>query len=119
MASSIATPKSFPDKEEKLELIQTPCGLLLPIVSDVSPSSTDLGKVAIPDSLVPDSAMRALTRLLEHPETVGLAAYELGRESEGLFLNAEVPMPLASVVKVVELVAYAEAVNEGRIDPAA
>ena len=34
-----------------------------------------------------------------------------------MYLNADVPMPLASVVKVLHLVAYAEAVAAGDLDP--
>jgi beta-lactamase class A len=67
--------------------------------------------------MVPDSALPALEQLLDEPGSVGLAAYRVGREAEGAYLNADVPMPLASVVKVIHLVAYAEAVAAGELDP--
>ncbi len=105
---------------EEIEVAETiRCGSKLPVISVVKPSINDLEGILLPDSLVPDEALPALRRLIENPGSVGLAAFEIGRESDGVFLNADAPMPLASVVKVVNLVAYAEAVDEGRIDPAA
>jgi D-alanyl-D-alanine carboxypeptidase len=47
-----------------------------------------------------------------------LAAYQIGQESEGIYLNADVSMPLASVVKIINLVAYAEGVAAQQLDPA-
>ena len=41
----------------------------------------------------------------------------LARKTQGVYLNADTPMPLASVVKVLHLVAYAEAVAAGELDP--
>ncbi len=67
--------------------------------------------------MMPEAAKEAWDYMLESPETVGLAAYRVGDEANGVYLNADVPMPLASVVKIVYLVAYVEAVAAGELDP--
>jgi D-alanyl-D-alanine carboxypeptidase len=56
--------------------------------------------------------------MLLEPGSVSLAAFELGREAEGVYLNPDLSLPLASVVKVIHLIAYAEAVQNGELDPA-
>jgi hypothetical protein len=95
------------------------CGLILPVtLNEATPDITRFENRAELPPAVPEGARAALERLLSVPGTVGLAAYEVGREAEGAYLNADVPMPLASVVKVVNLVAYAEAVAAGALDPA-
>lgn len=99
-----------------------PCGQILPIlpVHDVTPlEALDPAPQELDLLLerLPDAALPALERILERPETVGLAAYHVGQEEQGAYLNEGVPMPLASVVKVIHLVAYAEAVADGRLDP--
>lgn len=66
---------------------------------------------------VPAAAWPALVRLLDTPGAVGLAAYQMGRESEGVYLNDSTPMPLASVAKTLVLVAYAEALAAGELNP--
>lgn len=68
-------------------------------------------------SQTPDAAWPALQRLLDAPGTVGLVAYQAGRETEGVYLNADLPMPLASVAKLITLVAYAEATADGELNP--
>mgnify|MGYP001489421882 CR=1 FL=1 len=52
-----------------------------------------------------------------HPESVSLAAWTVGEEGEGIFLNADVPRPLASTVKILVLAAYADRVEAGTLDP--
>jgi beta-lactamase class A len=99
-----------------------PCGQTLPILSNydgdlvesLDPDAQDLARL---QELIPVAAQPALDRILTAPETVGLAAYRVGQEDMGVYLNAEAPMPLASVVKVLHLVAYAEAVAAGELDP--
>jgi hypothetical protein len=79
-----------------------PCGVILPNFSpNIEPETAELPEVEIPDS-VPDSARPALERLLSEPGTVGLAAYQIGFEANGVYLNADIPMPLASVVKITD-----------------
>lgn len=99
-----------------------PCGQILPILSPYDGplvENLDPDPQALAELLdrVPEIALPALEQLLENPKSVGLAAYRLGDEDNGAFLNEDVPMPLASVVKVLHLVAYAEAVSDGTLDP--
>ena len=100
----------------------TACGVELPLVSDydgpvvtsLDPDPADLQQIL---DLIPDEARPALEQLLNDPQTVGLAAYRVGDEANGVYLNENAPLPLASVVKVVHLVAYAEAVAAGDLNP--
>lgn len=93
------------------------CGVLLPVLP--APNTVETQSLDGIQSLeaIPEAARPALARILEAPETAGLAAYEIGQEETGLFLNAQAPMPLASVVKIIHLIAYAEAVQAGELDP--
>jgi hypothetical protein len=68
-------------------------------------------------ALAPAAAWPALQRLLDAPGATALVAYQAGREAEGVYLNADVPMPLASVAKLITLVAYVEAVAAGELNP--
>jgi D-alanyl-D-alanine carboxypeptidase len=95
-----------------------PCGVILPILaeSDVEVTAELPDVDDLPES-VPEFAIPALERLLAAPETVGLAAYEIGFEANGVYHNADVPMPLASVVKIINLIAYAEEAGSGNLNP--
>lgn len=98
------------------------CGLQLPLAVSGGPAPTtalepDEQTVEALREIIPDAALPALSRLLAAPETVGLAAFRVGAADAGAYLNADVAMPLASVVKVLHLVAYAEAVAAGELDP--
>lgn len=70
----------------------------------------------LPDS-VPALALPAITELLADPGNVSLVAYRVGDEANGIYLNADTPMPLASVVKIVYAIAYVRAVENGELDP--
>lgn len=95
----------------------TPCGVILPILANNDIEVIDeLPDVEIPET-VPESARPALERLLDAPESVGLVAYQIGFEANGVYHNADVPMPLASVVKIINLIAYAQEANDGNLDP--
>lgn len=101
--------------------ISPPCGLIL---SPLPPTADSASQLIMDDaaraalrSQTPDAAWPALQRLLDAPDTVGLVAYQAGRETEGIYLNADLPMPLASVAKLITLVAYAEAVAAGELNP--
>jgi beta-lactamase class A len=110
-----STPLPDPTRIETI----TDCGVLLPILNDQNPPRFDtLSVTGIPPDFIPESARPALERMLEAPGTVGLAAYQIGQESSGVYLNAELPMPLASVAKIINLIAYAKAVEAGELDPA-
>jgi hypothetical protein len=97
-----------------------PCGIQLPLINDgampqvtsLSPDSADVDTLLV---LAPQEAHPALEWILQEPGTVGLAAYQVGAENEGVFLNADTSMPLASVVKVIHLIAYAEAIAAGEL----
>ncbi|UCG23687.1 MAG: serine hydrolase [Chloroflexota bacterium] len=97
---------------------QVPCGRLLPLLAAEQAPTDRLAAGGPALDLAPEAARPALERLLSAPETVGLAAFEIGSESDGAYLNPDVPMPLASVVKIINLIAYAEAVAAGNLDPA-
>lgn len=103
------------------------CGVLLPVVAQAAePAAREMDVTQSLDA-VPEAARPAVRRMLQAPESVGLAAYETGNDSggvagqtetaEGVFLNADTPMPLASAVKVIHLVAYAQAVQGGELNP--
>lgn len=100
----------------------TLCGETLPLLpANTEPTTTAL----IVDPLtraniiaqMPETAVPAFQQLLNDPANVGLVAYQLGDEANAVTLNADTPMPLASVVKIIHLVAYAEAVAAGELDP--
>ena len=98
------------------------CGQHLPLftvetavpTTSLTPGPEALARL---EAIIPNTARPALRQLLDHPQTVGLAAYRLGQEADGVFLNADIAMPLASVVKIIHLVAYAEAVVAGQLNP--
>lgn len=104
-------------------LLSPPCGLsldpLLPPRSAASPAGFGISDATRAElqRMVPAAAWPALQRLLDAPGTVGLVAFQVGREAEGVYLNADAPMPLASVAKLITLVAYAEAVDSEEINP--
>lgn len=100
-----------------------PCGQKLPLL----PSSDSQPVQAIfPDEsallelkgMMPDAAQPALDYIVTNPQNIGLVVYRLGEIDSGVFLNPDVPMPLASVAKLIILVAYVEAVETGELDPA-
>jgi hypothetical protein len=102
--------------------LSPPCGLLLsPLPPTAPPVQTELpvSDAAQTDlqARAPAAAWPALRRLLDAPGTVGLVAYQAGREGEGVYLNEGAPMPLASIAKLITLAAYAEAVAAGELNP--
>ncbi|MBP6015687.1 MAG: serine hydrolase [Candidatus Promineofilum sp.] len=101
--------------------LSAPCGVLLSPLPGIvaTPASSPVGDAARASlrTAAPDAAWPALQRLLDGPQTVGLVAYQVGREGEGVYLNGDAPMPLASVAKLITLVAYAEAVAAGELNP--
>lgn len=113
-----APPTPRPTTQIQASSNSAPCGVTLPILAESPESITaDLPEVEIPET-VPESALPALQRLLDAPETVGLAAYQIGFPANGIYHNADVPMPLASVVKLINLIAYANGANDGQFNPA-
>lgn len=102
-------------------VLSPPCGVLLsPLPGNVAtPAASLVGNAARAalQATAPDAAWPALQRLLDAPQTVGLVAYQVGQEAQGVYLNGDAPMPLASVSKLITLVAYAEAVAAGELNP--
>jgi D-alanyl-D-alanine carboxypeptidase len=94
--------------------------LLLPLPPAAPPAQTALpvNDAARADlrTRAPEAAWPALQRLLDAPGTVGLVAYQAGHAAEGVYLNDGVPMPLASIAKLITLAAYAEAVVAGELN---
>lgn len=98
------------------------CGQLLPLLpQNLTPTVTEL----TPDPAIlaallaemPEAARPAWNQLVTNPGSVGLVAYRVGDEANGIYHNADMQMPLASVVKIIHLVAYAEATAAGQLDP--
>lgn len=121
-ATATAAPTHTPTATPFFTASVTNCGQILPILSDydgplVTILNPDAQALANLQAIVPAAARAALNRLLAEPGLVGLAAYRIGQEADGAYLNADAPMPLASVVKVIDLVAYAEAAAAGQLDP--
>jgi len=58
----------------------------------------------------PDDVFRYI---LAHPEQASIASWELGREQDGLFLNAERSQPVAAASDLVVLARYARALARG------
>lgn len=87
--------------------------MLAPLLDTIEPRLLSPAVEQAPQEVRP-----ALEYMLQNPTHVGLAIYEVGREAEGLYINADNALPLASVVKVLHLLAYAEAVQTGELDPA-
>ena len=99
--------------------LSLPCGLSLPALPADGPAASSVtltGEAAL-RAIVPAAAWPAIEQLRDAPETVGLVAYQVGRETEVIYWNADTPMPLASVAKVITLVAYVEAVAAGELNP--
>ncbi|RMG99272.1 MAG: hypothetical protein D6706_05665, partial [Chloroflexi bacterium] len=100
--------------------LSPPCGLMLPLLpQEVPPQNTPTyhaEAIAELEAIMPSEALPAWQRLLNAPDTVGLAFFRVGDEANGVYLNADRPMPLASVVKVIHLVAFVEAVADGELN---
>lgn len=128
--AAVATPVATPDNATPTPfytgLLSAPCGVVLPSLPPQPTATTTPGATGTLDDAArgellaqaPAAARPALQRLLDAPGTVGLVAFQAGREAEGVYLNPDQPMPLASVAKLITLVAYAEAIATGELNPA-
>ena len=120
-----ASPTSTPTLTPTPFLVDTavaPCGQQLPLLpTNTTPTtdslSPDPAAVAALLAELPELTLPAWERLLANPGSVGLVAYRVGDEANGIYHNADMQMPLASVVKIIHLVAYAEAAAAGQLDP--
>jgi D-alanyl-D-alanine carboxypeptidase len=113
--SATATATALPPLPEG----EARCGVMLPVIAPSVTAVTNplAGASAAELEAVPEAARAAVRQMFSEPGSVGLAAYELGKEDEGVYLNADTPLPLASVVKLIHLITYAEAVQNGELDP--
>lgn len=93
------------------------CGQTLPVQLPAAPLTISPPSTATLPTLAPTDTLPALEHLVEAPEQVALVAYQVGREAEGVYWQPDAPMPLASVVKLAHLLAYAQAVEAGELDP--
>ena len=98
------------------------CGQILPLLPNPNPSLTsavaaDPEAAAELRAMLPAAAQTALDQIMAQPQNVGLAYYRMGQEASGAYLNADAQMPLASVVKLITLAAYTEAVAAGQLNP--
>lgn len=128
-ARTVAVPSTMPDTTAPFPTpifaaTEDPCGQLLPLVGEPSseasgPLSVNEDQLAAVLDLLPEEARPALEYIIDQPHSVALAAYRVDQAEQGVFLNAEQPMPLASVVKIIHLVAYAEAVAADDLLPTA
>ncbi len=119
LASDALANETVPQSNGERPTINTRqrCGLLLPIVGDKQGIESSRISGEFDDGLVPEPAMPALQRIVSSPQSVALVAFEIGNEAQGIYHNGESLMPLASVVKLVNLVAFAESLEEGLLDP--
>lgn len=93
------------------------CGTTLPLfAAEVSLARPVPDRPAMPQ-IVPSDARPALERIVDSPQTVGLVAYRVGEEEKGIYLNADIPYPIASTVKIIHLYAYAKAFTSGQLSP--
>ncbi|MEM7111819.1 MAG: serine hydrolase [Chloroflexota bacterium] len=98
------------------------CGQQLPILTtnETSPiESLVPNETAVNDlkAIAPENTHAALDYILAQPQNVSLVLYQLGNVENGVFLNPDVSMPLASVAKLITLAAYVEAVEAGQLNP--
>lgn len=119
-APAAGNPTRIPAPSE-LTVASSQCGILLDplpgvVSSTVQLNVSDTTRASL-RAQTPPAAWPAVERLLDAPGTVGLVAFQAGRESEGVYLNADLPMPLASVAKLITLVAYSEAIAQGELNP--
>lgn len=98
------------------------CGQQLPLLPEnktavttsLAPSAAAVAQLR---AIVPVEAWPAVQQMLDSPDSVGLVLYQAGNEANGVYLNAERAMPLASVSKLIHLVAYSERVASGELNP--
>ncbi len=120
MTEPVATPLPPTDgvtPQPAPALVWLTCGQTLPVTLSATPPPALSPSTTTLPANVPSAALPALEQLAAAPESVALVAYMLGQESAGVYWQPDVPMPLASVVKLAHLLAYAQAVEAGALDP--
>ncbi len=94
-----------------------PCGQSLPLIVPDKVTNFDWELPPITQELVPRNALPAIEYLYANPNDVSVVVFQVDYEGIGYYHNADAPMPLASVNKIIHLVAWAKAVEEGEFDP--
>ena len=94
-----------------------PCGQSLPLLLPDVETSYDWELPPIADELVPERARPAIDYIYSNPNDVSVVVFQVDYEGIGFYHNADSPMPLASVSKLVQLIAWAQAVEAGELDP--
>ncbi|MEM8858810.1 MAG: serine hydrolase [Chloroflexota bacterium] len=94
-----------------------PCGVELPTILPDVETNYDWELPPIADELVPEDAKPAIEYLYANPNDVSVVVFQVDYEGIGYYHNADSPMPLASVNKLIHLVAWAKAVENGEFDP--
>ncbi len=94
-----------------------PCGQALPLVLPDKVTNYDWELPPISKELVPENALPAIEYLYANPNDVSVVVFQVDYEGIGYYHNADAPMPLASVNKIVHLVAWAQGVEAGEFDP--
>jgi D-alanyl-D-alanine carboxypeptidase len=73
------------------------------------------------DGSVEAKQLRNLPDVLDyialHRDHISLAAFEIGDEANGIFVNADTPRPLAGAVELQLLLGYSAQVARGELDP--
>ena len=112
-----ATASPTPTPSPTPIIVAEPCGQHLPILLPQEDAAFDWHVPPLSSELIPDDVRPALEHFFANPNDVSLVVYQLGYEGIGFYHNADRPMPLASVSKLIQLVAYANAVDAGELDP--
>ena len=94
-----------------------PCGQLLPLIVDSPPTTYEWQVPPLPEEFLPWDVIPALDYFFENPEDTAIVAWQIGYEGIGFYHNPDQLMPLASVSKLVNLAAYAAAIDSGQLDP--
>ena len=114
-ATVLPTPSPLPSPTPIV--VTEPCGQHLPIVLPQDEATFDWQQPNLSPELIPEDVQPALEHFFANPNDVSLVVYQLGYEGIGFYHNADRPMPLASVSKLIQLVAYGNAVDAGTLDP--
>ncbi|MGB1253525.1 MAG: serine hydrolase, partial [Candidatus Promineifilaceae bacterium] len=115
--SPTAEPTQTPTLTPTPISVSEPCGQQLPIRLPAEQSTHEWNVPPLADNIIPNDVLPALEYFFANPNSVSLTVYRLGYEGIGFYHNADQPMPLASVSKLIELVAYANAVEAETVDP--
>lgn len=119
LTSAIASNTPTPTLSPVPFLIQNPslpCGQSLPLILPNIETNYEWKLPPIADDLVPEQARPAIDYIYSNPNDVSVVVFKVDYEGIGFYHNADSPMPLASVSKLVQLIAWAKGVEAGEFD---